>query len=171
MHHLDTHHILHDAQHGFRKHRSTESRLFQLLTISHATSTMDYRQTPSSWTSRKYLAKFLTNCVLLERYALLRIYQRHNHGLAPTYTTTTPPARQSHDAIQNHTPTSPDSNRLLYHTIHSEQHSTLHPTLCLHTCIPKSNPSKHHQSMEHSVTCLNQQHNHPKTLNKRCHPY
>ena len=31
MHHLDTHHILHDAQHGFRKHRSTETQLIQLI--------------------------------------------------------------------------------------------------------------------------------------------
>ena len=31
MQHLDTHHILHDAQHGFRKHRSTETQLIQLI--------------------------------------------------------------------------------------------------------------------------------------------
>ena len=31
MQHLDTHHILHDAQHGFRKHRSTETQLIQRI--------------------------------------------------------------------------------------------------------------------------------------------
>ena len=31
MQHLDTHHILHDAQHGFRKHCSTETQLIQLI--------------------------------------------------------------------------------------------------------------------------------------------
>ena len=31
MQHLDKHHILHDAQHGFRKHRSTETQLIQLI--------------------------------------------------------------------------------------------------------------------------------------------
>ena len=31
MQHLDTHHILPDAQHGFRKHRSTETQLIQLI--------------------------------------------------------------------------------------------------------------------------------------------
>ena len=31
MHNLDTHHILHDAQHGFRKHWSTETQLIQLV--------------------------------------------------------------------------------------------------------------------------------------------
>ena len=31
MQHLGTHHILHDAQHGFRKHRSTETQLIQLI--------------------------------------------------------------------------------------------------------------------------------------------
>ena len=31
MQHLDTHHILHDAQHEFRKHRSTETQLSQLI--------------------------------------------------------------------------------------------------------------------------------------------
>ena len=31
MQHLDTHHILHDAQHGLRKHRSTETQLIQLI--------------------------------------------------------------------------------------------------------------------------------------------
>ena len=29
MQHLDTHYILHDAKHGFRKHRSTETQLIQ----------------------------------------------------------------------------------------------------------------------------------------------
>ncbi len=29
--HLDTHNILHDTQHGFRKHRSTETQLIQLI--------------------------------------------------------------------------------------------------------------------------------------------
>ena len=31
MQHLDKHNILHDAQHGFRKHRSTETQLIQLI--------------------------------------------------------------------------------------------------------------------------------------------
>ena len=31
MQHLDSHNILHDAQHGFRKHRSTETQLIQLI--------------------------------------------------------------------------------------------------------------------------------------------
>ena len=31
MQHLDTHNILHDAQHVFRKHRSTETQLIQLI--------------------------------------------------------------------------------------------------------------------------------------------
>ena len=31
MQHLDAHNILHDAQHGFRKHRSTETQLIQLI--------------------------------------------------------------------------------------------------------------------------------------------
>ena len=31
MQHIDTHHILHDAQHGFIKHRSTETQLIQLI--------------------------------------------------------------------------------------------------------------------------------------------
>ena len=31
MQHLDTHNILHDAQYGFRKHRSTETHLIQLI--------------------------------------------------------------------------------------------------------------------------------------------
>ena len=31
MQHLDTHHILHDAQHGLRKRRSTETQLIQLI--------------------------------------------------------------------------------------------------------------------------------------------
>ena len=31
MQHLYTHHILHDAQHGLRKHRSTETQLIQLI--------------------------------------------------------------------------------------------------------------------------------------------
>ena len=31
MQHLDTHNILHNTQHGFRKHRSTETHLIQLI--------------------------------------------------------------------------------------------------------------------------------------------
>ena len=31
MQRLDTHHFLQDAQHGFRKHRSTETQLIQLI--------------------------------------------------------------------------------------------------------------------------------------------
>ena len=31
MQHLDTHHILHDAKHGFRKHRSRVTQLIQLI--------------------------------------------------------------------------------------------------------------------------------------------
>ena len=31
MQHLDKHNILHDAQHGFRKNRSTETQLIQLI--------------------------------------------------------------------------------------------------------------------------------------------
>ena len=31
MQHLNAHNILHDAQHGFRKHRSTETQLIQLI--------------------------------------------------------------------------------------------------------------------------------------------
>ena len=58
MKYLDSHHILSDQQHGFRKRRSCESQL--ITTVHDLASGLDKRQktTPSYWTSARRLTRW-----------------------------------------------------------------------------------------------------------------
>ena len=108
----------------------------------------------------------------VQRRSARRIMQNYNrhasvttmlqHLDLPTYTTTTPPPFQNHHAIQNQTPTSQRSNHHLHHTSHPE-YSTLQPAICPHRGIQIILLPKHHQTMEQTTTCSNQQHNHTTT--------
>ena len=66
MKYLDSHHILSDQQHGFRKRRSCESQL--ITTIHDLASGLDKRQqvdsTPFFWISARRLIKWLINALL-----------------------------------------------------------------------------------------------------------